>query len=557
MGAVVTGNAALPWRRAAAGWGAAILLYAAVAVFVLGDGADLRRDLLGNGGDPQIFVWSLAWWPWAVRHGLDPLYTHLVWQPLGVPLLWVTSVPLLALLAAPLTLLGGPALAYNVLVLAAPVLAALAAFGLCRYVAGGFWPALLGGYLYGFSAYETAADLATLNLSFTCLLPCLVLLALARLDGRIGRGGAVALASLLMVLQFLISIEIFATAVLCGGIAWLLALRLLPARRPALLGLLVEALWAGLVVLAVLSPLLLAMLRQAHYVLLPPAWPWIFTADLLNFFVPTRLTLLGGQLGLPVSHRFAGDLQEQDAYLGLPLLLIFLRFGMARWRERGAALLLVLLAVFLLLSMGPLLWVDGLQTKILLPWALLLHLPLLGAALPARFAVYGSLVGALIAALWAAGGRGWGPPVLGLLACLALLPAPHPRVRLPHPAFFQPGRVQAVLGPRPRLLVLPFGTRGASTLWQVQSDFGYAQSGGYLGYPPRAMQHYKVVEQLFDDFQLPSFGADLTAFAQGTGTQYVVAGPGVSPGLAAALAALHWPQRRVDDVTVLTVPAGP
>ena len=554
MGAIVTGNAALPWRRAAAGWGAAILLYAAVAVFVLGDGADLRRDLLGNGGDPQIFVWALAWWPWAVRHGLDPLYTHLVWQPLGVPLLWVTSVPLLSLLAAPLTLLGGPALAYNVLVLAAPVLAALAAFGLCRYVAGGFWPALLGGYLYGFSAYEMAADLATLNLSFTCLLPCLVLLALARLDGRIGRGGAVALVSLLMVLQFLISIEVFATAVLCGGIAWLLALRMLPARRKALLGLLLDALWAAPIVLLVLSPLLLAMLRDAHYVLLPPAWKWIFTADLLNVFVPTRLTALGGQLGLPVSHRFAGDLQEQDAYLGLPLLLIFLWFGIARWRERGAALLLVLLGVFLLLSLGPRLWVDGVQTAIFLPWALLMQLPLIGAALPARFALYVSLAGALIAALWMAGGRGWWRPGLGLLACLALLPAPHPWTALPHTVFFQPGRVQAALGPTPRLLVLPFGSRGPSTFWQVRSDFGYAQTGGYLGYPPRAMQHYNVVEQLFDDFQLPGFGADLTLFCQSTGTQYVVAGPGVSPGLAAALAALHWTARRIDDVTVLTVP---
>ncbi len=539
----------------AAGWGAAALIYAAVAAFVLGHGVDVRRVLLGSGGDPQLFVWAFAWWPWAVRHGLDPFTTRLVWQPLGVPLLWVTSVPLLALLAAPLTLLFGPALAYNLFVLAAPVLAALVAFWLCRYVAGGFWPALFGGYLYGFSGYEMAADLATPNLSFTCLLPCLVLLALVRLDGRIGRGWAVALLSLLMVLQFLISIEIFATAVLCGGVAWLLALRLLPARRAALLALLAEGAWAGLIVAVVLSPLLLAMARAAHYVLLPPAWPWIFTADLFNFVVPTRLAALGGQAGLPLSHRFAGDIQEQDAYLGLPLLLIFLLFGIARWRERGAMLLLALLAVFLLLSLGPRLWVDGVQTAIFLPWALLMHLPLLGAALPARFALYVSLVGALIAALWIAGGRGWARPALGLLACTALLPAPHPWVPLSHTAFFQPGRVQAALGPARRLLVLPFGTRGPSTLWQVQSGFGYAQSGGYLGYPPRAMQHYNVVEQLFDDFELPSFGADLTAFVQGTGTQYVVAGPGVSPGLAAALAALHWPTRRIDDVTVLTVPA--
>ena len=54
--------------------------------------------------DPNFYVWCLRWWPYAVVHGLNPLYTHQIAAPAGHSLAWVTTVPPLALLAAPLTL---------------------------------------------------------------------------------------------------------------------------------------------------------------------------------------------------------------------------------------------------------------------------------------------------------------------------------------------------------------------------------------------------------------------------------------------------------------------
>ena len=90
--------------------------------------------------------------------------------------------------------------------------------------------------------------------------------------------------------------------------------------------------------------------------------------------------------------------------------------------------------------------------------------------------------------------------------------------------------------------------------WQMQNRFGYEQSGGYLGYPPAAMQHFAVVEQLFDGFELPSFADDLREFCTATATQYIIAGPGTAPGLWEQLTRLNWPARKVDDVTIFTVP---
>jgi hypothetical protein len=529
---------------------------------------------------------------------MDLLRSFVLWQPLGVPMMWVPSIPLLALLAAPVTLLAGPVLSYNLFVLLMPVASAFCAYLLCRriiemavgfdsstssspdlirrstpYVSqqgirnqawmagsspamtgiGSFPAALIGGYLFGFSSYETAADLATLNLGCSLFLPCLVLLALRRLAGEVSRAICVGLASLVMVCQFLVSAEIFATITVFAFVTWLVAFRTLPEMRGRLRVLLADAAVTGLVVLVVLSPLLASMARQAHYLSLPPKWPYIFTANLVNFYMPTTLTWLGGQAAAPITAHFIGDLQEQGAYLGLPLIAILYLYARRNFRLPEGRFLILLLLVLILASLGPRLWVGDVYTNIFLPWALFVHLPLLSAALPARFALFTSLAAAVIASLWVAQGRRWRIAV-GILACIALLPRPHVSMAIPHAAFFEPGRVQQVLGPQPRLLVLPFGSRGPSMYWQAENRFGYDQTGGYLGYPPAAMQHFAVVEQLFDGFELPSFGADLREFCTATATQYIIAGPGTAPGLWEQLSRLNWPARKVDDVTIFTVP---
>jgi len=120
-----------------AGWRwhvGAICLYAALSVALIDGGASITRNILGLSSDPLLFIWFLAWWPFALAHHLPPLYSTFVWQPVGIDLVWTTCIPFLALLAAPVTLLGGPVLAYNLLNLLAPVLAAAGGYALCLYI---------------------------------------------------------------------------------------------------------------------------------------------------------------------------------------------------------------------------------------------------------------------------------------------------------------------------------------------------------------------------------------------------------------------------------------
>ena len=76
--------------------------------------------MLGSGRDPEIFVWSFAWWQHALATGQNPFVSHAVYAPDGINLAWATSVPGLAIPFAPLTWLFGPVASYNVAALLLP-----------------------------------------------------------------------------------------------------------------------------------------------------------------------------------------------------------------------------------------------------------------------------------------------------------------------------------------------------------------------------------------------------------------------------------------------------
>src|SRR5262249_35752807 len=148
-----------------------------------------HRDLIGTGGDPQLFVWSLAWWPHAVLHGENPFVTHALWAPHGSNLVWTTAVPGLPLLFAPVPPSAGDVAAYHTAAILLPALAAWSAFLLCRHVTRRFWPSLAGGYLFGFSSYLLAEELGHPHLSSVFLVPLAALVVLRFLESELGAGG--------------------------------------------------------------------------------------------------------------------------------------------------------------------------------------------------------------------------------------------------------------------------------------------------------------------------------------------------------------------------------
>ena len=396
---------------------AALVLYAAIGIgyFGLHVLPHLGRECVcePGGTDPSIFMWSLAWWPHALLHGLNPFVTDAVFAPDRVDLGGVTAVPGAALVVTPVTLLFGPIVSYNLLMLASPVLAAFFAFLLCRYISRSFPASLVGGYLFGFSAYMLGQMLGHLNLVLIFPIPAAVHLTLRLIDGRIGERRFIAMMALTLAALLLFSTEIALTFVLLGGVALVAAFALAPAARERLIAAVKPILVAGAGAAIVTSPVIYYGVK-GNVTAGTQGIGDLFGGDALGFLVPTKVIRLGRKYFAAVSAGFtSGDGAESGIYVGLPLALIVARYTITRWRLTSTRILLAMLAVVGVLLLGSHLHIAGHPT-IPLPWKVI-DRSLLREAVPARLGLYMFLIVAAIAAMWLAQPRaGNGPWPSGL-----------------------------------------------------------------------------------------------------------------------------------------------
>jgi hypothetical protein len=507
---------------------AAFLAYGATSVLLFGVRvlADPAGSHVGFGSDPGVFVWQFAWWPHAIAEGMDPFFTDLVWAPVGYNVAHSTAVPGASILAAPLTAIAGPLVAYNLVALVAPALTAWTAFLLCRHLTSAFWPSLAGGYLFGFSTYEVGHMLGHLNLVLLFVVPLAVLLVLRRVEGSMGPVAFVLLLGLALAFQFLLSLEVFATLVLFGAMAFGLGWAGLPARRPAILqtaGLAMAAF--GLAGLA-MGPYLYAYFVNGQPTPIYDFYPSFFSIDLLNFVVPTAVSRLGQGPFSEIAATFTGNLSESVGYLGVPLVGVVGLFAV-RNRESGPArVLLAILGLVCVAALGPVLHVAG-KESVPLPWTLFLRLPLIRHALPGRFMAYAFLAISIIAALWLAD-RGVSLRLrvaLGVLAVIFLLPTTPSlwHTEIDTPPFFTSGRFRSYIEPGENVLVIPYGNQGNSMLWQAQADLSFRMPGGYLGVvPPPQFSEWPIVDALYSGDVIPGHEEHLKSFLAAHGVELVV-----------------------------------
>jgi len=101
---------------------------------------------------------------------------------------------------------------------------------------------------------------------------------------------------------------------------------------------------------------------------------------------------------------------------------------------------------------------------------------------------------------------------------------------------------------------LPFGFFSPSMYWQAESGFAFAQTGGYLGFPPERVQQNTALMRYFFGLDTPGFVPAFADYCRQTGTQFVVAGPGAAADMVAGLQSLGWEQQEVDGILIFTVP---
>ncbi|MGH3209747.1 MAG: hypothetical protein ACRDNO_18520 [Trebonia sp.] len=506
-----------------------------LAVFIIGFGLPLARhlnvpNLRQYWTDPQFYVWSLRWWPYAVSHGINPLFSNQIGAPPGYDLAWASTTPSLDLLMWPVTAVWGVLVAYNVVLLSVPPVAAWAAFIAARRLTGRFWAALFAGAVYGFSPFELIHNWqGQPNLTVIALFPLMVYLVVRWWDGSLGPIAFAGWLTLLMAVEFYTFNEAFAEMTLVWAGALLIGLAVAGRagwRKVARLAGLTGIAYAGSLVLA--APYLIYALR--HYQGTLTRQEPAFSLQFARLIVPATAQAFGLTPVIGYSDHLGRT--GIDDYVGAPLLVILLLPAILPWSSRVSRLLALGFVFVLALAAGPILVVNPHNVHTL-PWARLWSLPIARSAEPSRFIVFGILTLAIALALWlAAPTRNWLVTVarwgLGLLAVavlitdaptsyLAVNPAPpgytppataHPVNKLP--AFITQGLYRQYL--HPGEIVVVFTARGnAGMLFQAAANFYFRIAGGYINAsltPVNAVPHAltlianpsKAADQIFEAY---------------------------------------------------------
>ncbi len=497
--------------------------------------------------DPNFYVWSLRWWPYAIGHGLNPLYSSQIAAPAGHALAWVTTVPPLALLSAPLTLAAGPVVSFNLLMAAALPLCAWAAFVLCRRLTGKFWPSLVGGAVFGFSAYGvTHEGNGQINLTFSLLLPILAYLVVLWRDESISSPTFVLLAGITMAVQFYLFLETFAdlTAILavCLVAGFALAGR---SGRPVLIRLGKLFGLAYLITLALAAPYLWYALTTQ-----PPRPIGVTGLDLASLVIPRP----GRTLGIAWLGRAALEPNAVSAacYVGVPLLVLAVVLAVTGWSSRLVRFLSCMLVFIMVASLGPAVYLEG-HRVVGLPWAALYHLPIVRNAWPSRLMLFAFLALAVGTALWLAdpAKRRWArwPLAVLIVAAIGLDAAPiSVKARTVLPAFISSGQYRRDLSAG-EIVAVVSKVGNAGMLWQAEAGFYMRLAGGFIN---AGFNHGSDLPEPIQNLAqpTPAYVAQFEAFIKDDHVGAILVDARHEPGWAGIFQRVGLVGHRIGDVVV-------
>ncbi|RLC79206.1 MAG: hypothetical protein DRI61_08425 [Chloroflexi bacterium] len=375
----------------------------------------------GDGGDDPALTWNLWWVKYALLDlRTNPFDCRYMFYPIGINLAFYTLTVLNAILSIPLQFTFGLIPASNLILLSSFILSAFGMHLLTLMLlregisaqrawptrASPHWAATLAGIIYGFASCKLFyASLGQFNIASSQWIPFFVLF-LIRMGQHPGRKRYVLLAALFLIFQAWAEMT-FASFLIILTALYALWVLVTEHNRKALSFLASLMLMLGLFALGI-SPMLAAMvpdlIAEGDFFVRGTGFADVFSADVMGFFLPTRLHPLLGRIvdRFPFPHDKGQHLYPGYATLILALLGLWKARGTLRLkpplprdkagRQKRLSLYLIFFAFaalfFTLLSLGPSLRVNGHDTGVPLPFIILQKLPFFkGNRYPGRYNV--------------------------------------------------------------------------------------------------------------------------------------------------------------------------
>ncbi len=473
----------------------------------------LTTHLPGDGGDDPAIAWNLWWVKYALlNEGQNPFHSDFIFYPIGINLAFYTLTTLNAITALPLTLNLGVVTASNLHMLFTFVVGAYGTFLLTRYVlttilitdrrqltatgnANGQWStvnsliwvsAAIAGGFYAFAGSKLFyVALGQFNIASNHWVPFAILYVLRTHRQPLRLKNAL-MAGLFLILQawaemtyasfLLVFIGLYWLFLILGfgyfGISTLLDMHfaqyklwildykttgritaLWPAIAIHLRAAVIMILTFTIGIIPILARMLPDMRVEGDFLVEGSGFADVFSADLLGFIIPTMHHPFLGDL---ITHTGIIDFQKgQHIYLGLALLGLMLVTLLTGYRYRSIRFWLIATVIFVLLSLGPIITINGQPTSISGPFTIFQYLPFFkGNRYPSRYSVMLILCLSVIAAFglvqigrWT-GRLGTGPGKVKYYAPLMLIAAlfvfEHLSLPLPQSDMHPPNAYQTI-----------------------------------------------------------------------------------------------------------------
>jgi len=454
--------------------------------------------LAANRGDQAFFEWMLAHGARVVTAGANPFFSYQMNAPDGINLMANTSVLAVSIPLAPVTLLFGPHIAFNVFLTGALILTATSwYFVLSRHIVRQRLAAWVGASFCAFAPGMVSQANGHPNIVAQFLVPILIwrTLELRRAGrGRWLRNGV--LLGLVVVWQAFVNLEIlFMTAVGLGIFTLVLAVaRWREVRgwwRPFTAGLATAAVVAAIFLV---YPIYWQMFGPQSYSGLPMEIRH-YGADLGSYVAFSRESLAGD---VETARGLAQNSAEENSFFGWPLVVLVL--AIVVWLRRNAVVVGVFLVglIFAAFSLGPEVRLNGEPTGVPSVWKIFTEVPVLSSAVPTRWALAVTPVVGLLLAFGVAAamdrakradtrGRAlayrYGSLALVALVLLPVAPTALPATRLANtPAFVSQGLWKEYTAGGRSILFVPTPTSSTSDpiRWAAATRTDMKLARGYL-----------------------------------------------------------------------------
>jgi hypothetical protein len=339
--------------------------------------------IIGGRGDTQQSI-NFMWW--FKKSFLNPnlsFYNDVyLYHPTGVTMAFSDVSPFLMILSVPMQILVGRITTYNLFILSSFIISGFGVYLLVKYLTGDGRASFIAGVIFAFCPQHFMQALAHMNIASVQWLPFFILYFLKAVkDGS--RKDAV-FASVFLSLASLCSwfnaLYILLFVGLYIAFNYFNDKEKILNRKVAGNLVLIGAL-SLLLIFPFLYPMLIELTRS-NYMKPSPADSVWYSADLVGFFIPSRIHPLFGEYVASLYEKFTSHISENTIYIGYTVIFLVGYYVLKHRKSLGESKFWVVSSLFFfLLSLGPILHILGktnftvFNVTIPLPYLILYYIP--------------------------------------------------------------------------------------------------------------------------------------------------------------------------------------